>query len=436
MGRNFSVAKGDKEKTMSKHLQGGGAGTSFSVALRTVAGDENKVATPETPVAAQIINLAYLEETEVLIDRSVEEAKEGRPLQEIFDYMQKMVIAAYTLCLKLLGIIDRLEKEIAQDAATFGPESAEDRRRQQVIEFAREEMNKLANFYIENSELLIDEAKRIPDRLKMVMKIALRMPQAVFLARLVSAILMAETKNELQKIFENSKDAVGTKVFCSGARNGKNRQFGVFGVTYELTPNAFGALRQFAEEKISEAVQSVTSTLTATNDSVAEIPKQQEDVSEATSGAPEIVAEEPVLDEPKIERVKPERLLFGDLKHVNGTQSFFCWDYNGRKQGVWLQRVGDCVSVVGAEGGAIVECLDKLSLQTGEDCPMIPVRWLLDSTGNFLRPGYEKEDGRVHYDFSDIKEDIGIFLKMLLWILNGARHNCPTRIKEAVEQTA
>lgn len=418
-----------------KELVGGGVGESFAVALKAIAG-EKEVTTPETPAVTQIIDLAYLKETEDLIDRSVEEAKEGRPLQEIFDYMQGMVVAVYTLCLKLLGAINRLKGEIAQNVALFGPEILEDLRQQEVIDFCQEKIDGLLEFSVQNSELLSDEAQKIPARLKMMMKLPLRIPQAVFLARLVSAILMAKTKNELQKLFENSKDAVGAKVFCSGARNSKNRQFEVFGVTYELTPNAFGALRQFAGEKISEAVHSVANGLTATNELIEESLKQEEVASEVTSEALEIVAEEPVLDEPKVEQVKPERLLFGELRYVDGKQSFVWWDYNGTKQGVWLQRVGDCVAVVGAEGGAIVKCLDKLSLQTGEDCPMIPVRWLLDSTGNFLRPGHKKEDGGIYYDFSDVQEELGIHFPMIRWILNGARHNCPTRIKTTEGQPA
>ncbi|MDD4466952.1 MAG: hypothetical protein PHQ08_00675 [Candidatus Pacebacteria bacterium] len=331
-------------------------------------------------------------------------SKEGMDSKELSSYVNDIAQGAYewisTVAQPFLRELEQDMVEIGQEVCLDRCSDGEETRQERQVDY-ESTIYALRRFSPQNDGILRNEAE-ISGRGAFVEALCKRVRQTTEVAILVDEIICSEDKKSLEAILSEAKDGLGkdsNKVFLSSSD--KESDFRAFGKPYKVAESAFGRHRDFAVQKLSEAVVSRSREIASAFK--AEVQKQKQEVSAVVETD-----------------VSPEELFFGD--DVEGKTARLVWRYQGRYQNVIrVRRQGDRLYVLDVVGPGPEEALKEMKKRHSE--PHILLRSVLHSDGEHLCPS----KGGSHYLFGMyIKEDY--ILAMARWIRTAAGFCMPNRL--------
>jgi hypothetical protein len=235
----------------------------------------------------------------------------------------------------------------------------------------------LLAFSSENDGIFHEEVEKFPAQAEFVSDLCMRVRYATQLAMHVFDIRHAESKAEFEGLLKDAKDSAEENAINVFTTVSGKAPMHAFGKGYDLLDDAFGDLHKFGREKLTEPVNSRAKDLAKAN--AAEIKKRVEKISA------------PPADEKEV-RVKPEELLFGEPKDVNGSTAVFKWTFGKSNNVLILCREDDVIYVDDAAGEPL-KALEEMR-KVWKD-PYVVLARVLSKDGQYLCP----EDAPGRYNF-------------------------------------
>jgi len=328
--------------------------------------------------AKQKVSLSFLQTKPVVKDEA------GRMTDEaVAAHANDIAMGAYEWTLNVgkdfLRSLDRKIEDIGPEVllakVSFG-----DKKNQEVRDEYELFLGSLQLYTPDNDDTLSEQAA-IPGQEDYVKSLCVRVVYTTHIALIVDQVNYVpcgpEGKDELEGIVlsaketsENNAKSVFTK---TDPKNGEKPVW-VFGKASWLAPKVFGRYREFAREKLYEAIQKKVHELAKDHAAVVQQQKQEVSASDENS-------------------VTPDELLFGDLTDVNNKTTVVSWKFQRRDNAIKLERRGEKLYIKSALGKPAEDLAAMKEKVSGE--PFVMLKHILSRDGEHL---CLEQEGRYKFD--------------------------------------